>query len=51
MAKRARRGYPIGRAYVLGLYGERTGPFMMLINAMTAALMRVHRSRQPGSRA
>jgi hypothetical protein len=51
MAKRARRGYPIGWAYVLGLYGERTGPFMMLINAMTAALMRVHRSRQPGSRA
>jgi len=44
-AKRARRGYPIGWAYVLGLYAERRGPFMLLVGGLTAVLMTVNRLR------
>lgn len=38
-ARIARRGYPIGWAYVLGLYAERSGPFMWAVNGVTATLM------------
>ena len=45
MARKARRGYPIGWAYVLGLYAGRRGPFMMLISGLTAVGMMVMRRR------
>ena len=45
MAKKARRGYPIGWAYVLGLYAERKGPFMLAIAGLTSALMWFTRRR------
>jgi len=45
MAKRARRGYPIGWAYVLGLYAGRKGPFMLAITGLTTALMWFTRRR------
>ena len=45
MAKRARRGYPIGWAYVLGLYAGRRGPFMLAISGLTRALMWFARRR------
>jgi uncharacterized protein YndB with AHSA1/START domain len=45
MAKKARRGYPIGWAYVLGLYAERKGPFMLAITGLTSALMWFTRRR------
>lgn len=48
-AKKARRGYPIGWAYVLGLYAGRRGPFMLLVSGLTALLMGLARLR--GSRA
>lgn len=38
-ARKARKGYPIGWAYVLGLYAERTGPFMLLMAGLTKLLM------------
>ena len=45
MAKRARRGYPIGWAYVLGLYAGRRGPFMLAVTGLTTALMWIARRR------
>ena len=45
MAKKARRGYPIGWAYVLGLYAGRRGPFMLAVTALTTALMWITRRR------
>ena len=45
MAKKARRGYPIGWAYVLGLYAGRRGPFMLAVTALTTALMWIMRRR------
>lgn len=45
MARKARRGYPIGWAYVLGLYAERRGPFMFAVTGLTAALMWITRRR------
>jgi uncharacterized protein YndB with AHSA1/START domain len=45
MARKARRGYPIGWAYVLGLYAGRRGPFMMLVSGLTAVVMMVMRRR------
>ena len=45
LAKRARRGYPIGWAYVLGLYAEHRGPFMWLVGGLTTLLMTVQRLR------
>jgi uncharacterized protein YndB with AHSA1/START domain len=45
MAKRARRGYPIGWAYVLGLYAEKRGPFMFAVTGLTTALMWFTRRR------
>ncbi len=45
MAKRARRGYPIGWAYVLGLYAEKRGPFMFAVTGLSAALMWFTRRR------
>ena len=38
-ARKARKGYPIGWAYVLGLYAERRGPFMMLMGGLTRILV------------
>lgn len=43
MARRARRGYPIGWEYVLGLYAERRGPFMWLVSGLTSLVMAVQR--------
>lgn len=43
LARRARRGYPLGWAYVLGLYAGRRGPFMMLVGGLTALIMAVRR--------
>jgi uncharacterized protein YndB with AHSA1/START domain len=45
MARKARRGYPIGWAYVLGLYAERRGPFMFAVTGLTTALMWIARRR------
>lgn len=45
MAKKARRGYPIGWAYVLGLYAGKRGPFMFAVTGLTAALMWITRRR------
>ncbi|HEY7409926.1 MAG TPA: SRPBCC family protein [Vicinamibacteria bacterium] len=45
LARKARRGYPIGWAYVLGLYASRRGPFMLAVTGLTAALMAVQRWR------
>jgi uncharacterized protein YndB with AHSA1/START domain len=39
----ARRGYPIGWAYVLGLYAERRGPFMLFVGGLTGAIMGIRR--------
>lgn len=46
LARRARRGYPIGWAYVLGLYAQRRGPGMLLLTGMTSLLMAVMRLRR-----
>lgn len=39
LARRARRGYPLGWAYVLGLYAGRRGPFMAIVGGLTALIM------------
>jgi uncharacterized protein YndB with AHSA1/START domain len=44
-ARMARRGYPIGWAYVLGLYAQRGGPLMWAVNGLTATLMAAQRVR------
>jgi uncharacterized protein YndB with AHSA1/START domain len=41
----ARRGYPIGWSYVLGLYADRRGPFMLLMSGLTGTLMAAQRMR------
>jgi hypothetical protein len=43
MARKARRGYPIGWACVLGLYAERRGPFMAFVGGLTHVLMTLRR--------
>lgn len=45
MARKARRGYPIGWAYVLGLYAQKRGPFMLAVTGLTALMMRMRRRR------
>jgi len=45
LAKRAHRGYPIGWAYVLGLYAGKRGPFMAFVTVMTATMMGVMRAK------
>jgi uncharacterized protein YndB with AHSA1/START domain len=45
LAKRAHRGYPLGWAYVLGLYAGRRGPFMLFVTLVTATMMRVLRAK------
>ena len=45
LAKRAHRGYPLGWAYVLGLYAGRKGPFMVFVTIMTATMMGVMRAK------
>jgi uncharacterized protein YndB with AHSA1/START domain len=45
LAKRAHRGYPLGWAYVLGLYARRRGPFMVFVTVMTATMMGVLRAK------
>ncbi len=49
-ARTARRGYPIGWAYVLGRYANRRGPFMLLVHGLTALILAVRR-RRPRARA
>ncbi len=48
---RIRRLYPLGWAYVLGLYAERRGPFIAGLKALTSALMAVRawRERRAGA--
>jgi uncharacterized protein YndB with AHSA1/START domain len=41
LARRARRGYPIGWAYVLALYQGRRGPLVLAINAVGSVLRAV----------
>jgi uncharacterized protein YndB with AHSA1/START domain len=41
----ARRAYPMGWQYVLGLYAERRGPVMWLLNGLVATLTAAHRIR------
>jgi len=43
---RMRRAYPIGWAYVLALYAERGGLFVIAVRALTAALMAIARRRR-----
>jgi uncharacterized protein YndB with AHSA1/START domain len=38
-ARMARRGYPLGWTYVLGLYAGRRGPLMLAITGVTALFM------------
>jgi uncharacterized protein YndB with AHSA1/START domain len=44
-ARRARRGYPIGWTYVLGLYAESRRPLVLLVGGLTSLLVRVRRWR------
>jgi uncharacterized protein YndB with AHSA1/START domain len=44
-ARKAYRGYPIGWAYVLGVYAGKRGPFMLVITGLTAAMMGLMRAR------
>lgn len=48
---RIRRAYPLGWAYVLGLYAERRGPFMWVLGGVIEALMTLQRRRAAGQRA
>ena len=41
-----RRAYPIGWAYVLALYAERGGLFVIAVRALTASLMAIARRRR-----
>jgi len=43
LGKKARRGYPIGWSYVLGLYTRRRGPFMLLMGGLTALILAFRR--------
>ena len=45
-AARMRRAYPLGWAYVLGLYAQRRGPFIVVMKALTSTLMAVARLRR-----
>ncbi|MFN7971760.1 MAG: SRPBCC family protein [Acidobacteriota bacterium] len=45
LARRAHRGYPLGWAYVLGLYAGRRGSFMAIVGGMTSIMMSVMRVR------
>ena len=40
-ARMARRGYPLGWSYVLGLYARRRGPFMLVVRGLTPLMMAV----------
>jgi uncharacterized protein YndB with AHSA1/START domain len=45
LGRKARRRYPIGWEYVLGLYAERAGPVMVLLKGLTAVLLALPRRR------
>jgi len=51
LARTARRGYPIGWAYVLGRYANRRGPFMVLVHGLTALILAARRRRPADVRA
>jgi uncharacterized protein YndB with AHSA1/START domain len=44
-ARRARRMYPIGWTYVLGLYARQRGPLLSVLRGLTSVLMGVRRRR------
>ena len=44
-ARTARRGYPLGWEYVLGLYAARRGPFMWMMSGLTETMLAAHRLR------
>jgi uncharacterized protein YndB with AHSA1/START domain len=46
LGRKARRGYPLGWEYVLGVYAERGGAFMWLMAALTRVLLAVQRLRR-----
>ncbi len=50
LGRTARRGYPIGWAYVLGLYAEKRSPFMLLVGGLTSAILAVRRLRAKQAR-
>jgi uncharacterized protein YndB with AHSA1/START domain len=45
-ARAARRAYPLGWTYVMGLYGRRGGPLMALLTALTWVMSRAARRRE-----
>lgn len=45
LAARTKRMYPIGWAFVLGLYAQRRGPFIAVMQALTTTLMGIRRYR------
>jgi uncharacterized protein YndB with AHSA1/START domain len=50
LGKKTRRGYPRGWAYVLGLFAERRGPFLLLVGGLSAAILSLRRLRAKPSR-
>jgi uncharacterized protein YndB with AHSA1/START domain len=44
-AKTARRAYPMGWVYVLGLYAERGGPLMWTLSGLTSTMLAAQRVR------
>jgi uncharacterized protein YndB with AHSA1/START domain len=46
LGRTARRGYPLGWEYVLGLYAERGGALMWTLGATTALILGVRRLRR-----
>lgn len=48
--RRARRAYPLGWTYVLGLYAGRRGPLMALLGGLTSTLMALKAWRRRGQR-
>jgi uncharacterized protein YndB with AHSA1/START domain len=48
MAKMARRGYPLGWAYVLSLYADRRGPLVVTLDMVGRVAMAIGRLRKAG---
>ena len=50
LGRKARRGYPIGWEYVLGVYAQRRGPLMLLLGGLTNVMAAVYRMRRTSKR-
>jgi uncharacterized protein YndB with AHSA1/START domain len=46
LGRKARRGYPLGWEYVLGIYADRGGPLMWLLSGLTTLLLAAQRLRR-----